>query len=122
MNSFKVILKIGFTAVLAFLLQTIFPWWSIVIASFLIGFIISTGGTSSFIAGFLGIGILWFFMAALTDIKTDSILTSRVAEIFSLPNSWSLILATACIGGVVGGFGALTGSYLRSWIMPTNMD
>lgn len=122
MNSFKVILKIGFTAVLAFLLQTIFPWWSIVIASFLIGFIISTGGTSSFIAGFLGIGILWFFMAALTDIKTDSILTSRVAEIFSLPNSWPLILATAFIGGVAGGFGALTGSYLRSWIMPTNTD
>jgi len=118
MNSFKVILKIGFTAVLAFLLQTMFPWWSAVIASFLISVIISTKGVSSFVAGFLGIAILWFFMATITDIQTNSILTTRVAEIFSLPNSMSLIIVTAIVGGIAGGFGALTGSTLRSWIMP----
>ena len=48
MTSFKVLLKIGFTAMLAFLLQTTFPWWSVVVASFLISLIISTKGPSSF--------------------------------------------------------------------------
>ena len=77
---------------------------------------------SSFASGFFGIALLWFILAAYTDITTDSILTNRVAEILFLPNNWSLILVTALVGGVVGGFGGLTGSYLRSWIMPTDSN
>ena len=119
MNTFKVLIKIGLTSLLAFLLQLIFPWWTAVIASFLISFIISSKGLSSFIGGFLGIAMLWFIMAAYTDIKTGSILTDRVAAIFSLPNSALLILVTSLIGGLAGGFGALTGSQLRSWVMPS---
>ena len=118
MNTFKVLLKIGFTTILAFLFQSVFPWWSIAVAAFLIGLIISSKSFSSFTAGFLGIGILWFIMAAAIDVKTGSILTERIAALFMLPNNWSLILATAIIGGIVGGFSALTGSYLRSWIFP----
>ena len=122
MDSLKVLLKIGFTLILAFLFQTMFPWWSIVIASFLISLIISTKGLSSFIVGFLGIAILWFSSAIIIDIKTGSILTERIAAIFSLPNTWLLILITALIGGLAGGFGALTGSYLRNLIMPVDTD
>ena len=119
MNTFKVLIKIGLTSLLAFLLQLIFPWWTAVIASFLISFIISSKGLSSFIGGFLGIAMLWFIMAAYRDIATGSILTDRVAAIFSLPNSWLLILVTSLIGGLAGGFGALTGSHLRSWVLPS---
>lgn len=118
MNSFKVIVKIILTAIIAYLLQTMFPWWSVVIASFSISFIIYTKGSSSFVGGFLGIGILWFILAMISDIRTDSILTERVAQIFSLPNNLLLILITSIIGGLAGGFGALTGGHLRNWIMP----
>jgi hypothetical protein len=118
MNSFKVLVKILLTALMAYLLQTMFPWWTIVIAGFSISFIVSTKGPTSFLGGFLGIGLLWFILASITDIRTDSILTARVAEIFSLPNSSLLILLTSIIGGLAGGFGALTGNQLRSWIMP----
>ena len=106
------------TAVLAYVLQTILPWWSVVIASFAISFFISTKGLSSFLSGFLGIGILWFALATIIDYQTDSILTDRVAGIFSLPASQLLILITSIIGGLAGGFGALTGSYFRRWVMP----
>jgi hypothetical protein len=118
MNTFKVLLKIGFTAVLAFLLQTMLPWWSVAVASFLISLIISTKGLSSFISGFLGIGILWLILAAYIDATTGSILSERIAGIFTLPNSWSLIMTTSLIGGLVGGFAALTGSYLRELVIP----
>ena len=118
MNTYKVLLKIILTAVLAYVLQTILPWWSVVLASFAISFIISTKGLSSFLGGFLGIGILWFALATITDYQTDSILTDRVAEILFLPTGKLLILITSIIGGLVGGFAALTGSYLRSWVMP----
>ena len=118
MNINKVLLKIILTAVLAYLLQTILPWWSVVIAGFTISFIVSTKGLSSFLGGFLGIGILWFVLATITDYQTDSILTDRVAGIFSIPTGLLLILFTSVIGGIVGGFGALTGGYFRSWVMP----
>lgn len=118
MNTFKTLLKIGFTAALAFLLQMALPWWSVAIAAVLISLIISTKGSSSFIAGFLGIAFLWFALAMISDIRTDSMLIERVAAIFSLPNKFLLLLVTAIVGGLVGGFSSLTGSLLRSWIYP----
>ena len=120
MNTLKVLLKIGFTAILAYLLQIMLPWWSIAVASFLISLIISTKGFSSFISGFLGIAFLWMILASYVDITTGSILTERIAGLFTLPNSWSLIMTTSLIGGIVGGFAALTGSTLRSWLLPMN--
>ena len=120
MNSFKVLIKIVFIASLAYLFQiTPAPWWSVVVASLLMNFIISTKGLSSFISGFFGIGLLWFLLSTIIDVQTDSILTERVAAIFSLPNSWLLVLITSVIGGMAGGFGGLTGYHLRNLIMPT---
>ena len=120
MNSFKVLIKIVFIASLAYLFQiTPAPWWSVVVASLLMNFIISTKGLSSFVSGFLGIGLLWFLLATIINIQTDSILTERVAGIFSLPNSLLVVLVTSLIGGLAGGFGGLTGYHLRKLIMPT---
>ena len=118
MNTLKVIIKIGLTVLLAFLLQSMFPWWTAVIACFLINLIISSHSLSSFVSGFLAIGFLWFAMATVADLKTGSILTAKVAEIFSLPSSQILIIVTATIGGIAGGLGALSGRHLRGWIMP----
>ena len=84
------------------------------VASFLISLILSSNGLSSFFAGFLGVGILWFYLAWRVDSTTGSILTDKVAAIFSLPNSFLLFFVTAIIGGLAGGFGALAGSHLRS--------
>ena len=113
----KFVLKIIFIIATAYLMQMYMPWWSVVIASFLISVILSSNGLSSFFAGFLGIGLLWLFLAWRIDSATDSILTEKVAALFSLPNSFLLILITAFIGGLAGGFGALAGSHLRSIFM-----
>ena len=118
MSTFKVLIKLLLIAALGYLLQNLFPWWAVVLAAFLINFIIYSSGLSSFLSGFLGIGLLWFFAALITDINTGSILTERVAAIFSLPNSGLLIIITAVIGGIASGFGGLSGSQLRNWIMP----
>jgi hypothetical protein len=118
MNTFKVLVKIIFIAALAYLLQNVFAWWVTVLAAAMINFIIYSKGPSSFISGFLGIGFLWFFTALLTDINTDSVLTEKVAAIFSLPNATLLVVVTAIIGGIAGGFGGLSGSTLRNWVMP----
>ncbi len=118
MNTLKVLIKIGLTVSLTYLLQSTFPWWTGVIACFLINFIISSRSLPSFVSGFLAMAFLWFAMATVTDLKTGSVLTAKVAAIFSLPNSLVLIIVTAIIGGIAGGLGALSGCHLRGWIMP----
>lgn len=96
-------------AFLAFSLELFFPWWSIAIAA---GF----GGTflrskANFLAGFLGIGLLWLGSAWLIDHSSSSDLPAKVAAIFQV--SKPVLLAITCmIGALVGGFAALTGSYL----------
>ncbi len=118
MNKVLVLLKIIFTATIAFLLQNIFPWWSAAVAAFIIAFILYTRPGSSFLAGFLGVAMLWFIWAFIANSANDGILASRVARIFSLPNNTLLLLITSLIGGLTGGLGAITGSYFRNWILP----
>jgi hypothetical protein len=55
---------------------------------------------------------------AFKVISIETILSDRVAAIFSLPNSILLIVVTAIVGGLAGGFGGLSGSLFRNWIMP----
>lgn len=115
----KLLIKLVFTAVIAYLLQWYLPWWSVVIAGFLVSLILSSNGLTSFISGFLGVGIYWFILAYMIDSTTNSILTERVSAIFFLPNSFLMILLTAAIGGLVGGLGALTGGQLRELFRKT---
>jgi len=69
----------------------------------------------AFLSGFVGIFILWAFLAWWIDMKNQGILSKKMAELFHLGTSSILIiLVTALIGALVGGFAAMGGSYLRS--------
>ena len=68
---------------------------------------------ANFLAGFLAIGILWLLKAWLQDAGGSSDLSERVAKIFTLPRKELLFVVTAVVGGLVGGFAALSGSLLK---------
>lgn len=110
----KFTLQLVLTLLFAWLLQSFFPWWSAVISSFIIGVLLSkNSGVKSFSAGFLAIFLLWNIYALMIDVTTQSILTEKIARIFTLNNKYILILITGIIGGLPSGFGALTGNQLR---------
>lgn len=110
----KFLIAIILTALLAFVGGLWFPWWSIAIASFIVALAIPLRPWRGFLAGFLGIFILWALISFIIDIKNQSLLSEKIATVLPLGgNTFLLILVTALIGGLVGGFGALTGSYLR---------
>lgn len=91
------------------------PWWSIAIVAFLVALLVPQGIGRSFLSGFTGIFLLWGLLALWIDIKNESILSGKVAQLFFLGNhSVLLILATALIGALVGGFAAMSGASLRS--------
>lgn len=85
------------------------PFWSLIIVALIVSAIVRTSPLSSFIAGFIAIFCLWFFQASMMDQETNSILTNRVAPIFSVSNT-GLMLITGLIGGLTGAFGAMSGT------------
>lgn len=108
----KFSIQLVLTILLSWMLQSYFPWWSAVIASFLIGMMFSNNkGASSFFAGFLAIFILWTGYAMMIDIDSQSILTEKIARILTVNNKYLLILITGLIGGLPAGFGALSGKF-----------
>jgi len=97
---------------LTYLGQLFLPWWSLFITCAIVGIIISNKGYQTFFAGFLGIAGLWFLQVYMIDIANESILSTKVAAIFTLNSPIQLMLVTALIGGICGGFAALTGKLL----------
>jgi hypothetical protein len=89
-------------------------WWSVAIAAFVVAALIRQTPGKSWLAGFLGVFLLWAIIAWWIDVQNQSILSQKIARLIPLGGStFLLILVTAFIGALVAGFGALTGSYLR---------
>lgn len=97
-------------ALTAFVLELFMPWWSIAIAAFAAGFALKS--KANFLAGLLGIALLWLIKAWIMDASSAAPLAERVAGIFML-NKPLLMLVTALIGGLVGGFAAMSGAALK---------
>jgi len=97
------------TAILQFML----PWWIVILVAALVGFWANGSSAAAFASGFLAIGTLWCVYATFIDLQTGSILTTKIATLFNLPNGFLLLTLTSIIGGLMGGMGAMTGSLFR---------
>ena len=97
--------------ILGFFLELFLPWWSIAIAAFCGGVLINT--RMNFLGGFLAIGVLWLVKAMIADLSSDADLADRVAVIFMLHSKTLLMLITLSLGGLIGGFAAMSGGALR---------
>lgn len=106
----KIAVQLAFILLLGFILELFLPWWSIAIAAFAGGMIFNS--RANFTAGFFAIALLWTIKALLIESIAAATLTERVASIFML-NKPLLFLVMALIGGLVGGFAAMTGSALQ---------
>lgn len=110
----KFVLSVLLVIVLSFLAGLFLPWWSIAIVSFLVALFIPQRLGYAFLSGLTGVFIFWAAQEFWIDIKNKSILSSKIAELFHLgSSSVLLILVSAFIGALVGGFAAMSGSSLR---------
>jgi hypothetical protein len=115
----KYILSIVVTGLVAFATGLYTPWWGIAIAAFLVSAAIPQKPAFSFLSGFLGIFLLWEVLAWWIDNKNNGILSQKIASILPLGgSSVLLIVITSIIGGLVAGFAALAGTYMRRLIYP----
>ena len=105
----KFIAQLILIAIFTYLVQFFLPWWGLFIAAGIIGAIITTNGFSTFIAGFIAVAGLWFWQIYLIDAANESLLSTKVAAIFTLSSPMQLMLVSSLIGGICGSFAALTG-------------
>jgi hypothetical protein len=113
----KFITAIILTALTGFIagILSFSPWWGFAITSFLVAVLVHQKGGKAFLSGFLGIFLLWAGLAFWMDSKNNGILSHKIAQILPLNgNSLLLILLTGVVGGLVAGFAAMSGSYLRA--------
>jgi hypothetical protein len=108
----KFILQVIAIFALAYIAELFLPWYSLAIAAFMMGYLLKS--RANFLAGFLAIGLLWFIKAWTIDANAATDLAQKVALIFPVKEKIWLMLATAFIGAIVGGFAALTGALLKT--------
>jgi len=107
-----------------FLLHALFPsapWWTIVVICGVVAFILNTD-VPSFATGFSAVTLLWGFLAYQANDLNMEILATQVGELFHVNDflqgyggnaATRMIYITAILGGIVGGFGAMTGALGR---------
>lgn len=91
------------------------PWWGFAVTTLLIAVLVHQKAGKAFLSGFLGIFLLWAGLAYWMDDQNNGILSHKIAQILPLNgNSLLLILVTGVVGGLVAGFAAMSGSFLRA--------
>jgi hypothetical protein len=109
----SVLLRVTLTALLGLGFQWVLPWWSVVVAAFLVGTTTQERFRWAFLVGVLGIGLLWLVHAWGIHLQTGGILSDRVAEVFGVGSGTALVFLTGLIGGLIGGLGGMTGAAFR---------
>ena len=109
----KFLLSIALTAIASLLLQAVLPWWSLALAAFLIGIIVSQSLFLSFLSGLLGTAVVWWGYAWLIDMNTASFLSEKIAALLKIGSPVALIFVGGVLAGIVGGFAAAGGSSFK---------
>ena len=94
------------------------PWWTLLIPAVVLGAVLFDSSPAAFFTGFLSLFAAWGVQVLYINTANESILSSRMAEMLGVGNSWVVILITAAIGGLIGGMGTLLGSQIRQLLRP----
>ena len=94
------------------------PWWSLALIAAIAAFLFPLSGGKSFSAGFAAGYLLWLTVSILHNSGNGGMLSAKIGQLFMGATGFHLLMATAVMGGLLAGFGALTGTYARQMLFP----
>jgi hypothetical protein len=97
-------------ALVSFVACLYLPWWFIAIVGFIVAFAIPQKAGLAFVSGFIALFILWAGLSFYLSNANDHLLAHKISMLFiKVDNPILLMIVTGVIGGLVAGFGSLTG-------------
>ena len=106
------------TIILAIVLALVLPWWSVMLAALVTGFLIPLNKTAVFFTPFLAILLFWTCYCFMLSSANDFTLAQRISILIPLGgNPYLLILVSGLLGGLAAGIAAVFAKQLRTVIM-----
>jgi len=106
----KNIKNLVLTIILAYVLSFYLPWWSVMIAAIISGFVIPLKKGAVFFIPFIAIALLWIIQSYILSSTNDFILAEKIATLLKLNgNSILLLLVTGIVGGLAAGISGIFG-------------
>ena len=113
MKTFIYILALG---ILTFAVGSFLPyWWMVVVIAFVLALLFKQGMGKSALITFTTVFIVWLALALFINMGNESILSTRMGELFNI-GSIGIMIVSALIGGIASMLGALTGASLAKTI------
>ena len=98
----------------AYLFSSIIPWWSFAVGAIIVGIVVPQKAWISWLSGFAGAFVCWALLSWNMSSQNNNVMATKMAQVLPLNgSSGTLIIITAMVGAVIGGFACLTGAYLR---------
>lgn len=87
------------------------PWWIYLVWAFLVGWKTHSAG-KAFVTGFLGTGLAWVMVAYYQDMRGESLISERLAGMFSLPHPSLVYVVVLVLSGLSSALFCVAGFYL----------
>ena len=114
--------QVVLTALSSYVATQFLPWWSLVITAVVLGLIFyyQRGGLA-FLAGFLGMGLLWLVQIYYLQGLDQGEIAESMGALFYLSAN-ALIWVSALIAALLGGLGCWTGWVFRDLVRPAAQE
>lgn len=117
----KIVLNFVVTIILALILSSFLPWWSVMTAALATSLFIPLKRAAVFFVPFIAILIFWSIYSFYLSSTNDFIMATRIATLLKIGNNpYLLILLTGTIGGVAAGVAAIFGRQLALFFESKN--
>ena len=110
------------SALVVVFLNIVAPYWAVMIALTVLAGIIRPSGWGGFFGGGLGMGLVWLGQTVYISAVTSSTLPDKMGALMGLGSGLNLMLLTAVLGFILGGFSGLLGVLFRNLVQKKRRD
>ena len=110
------------SALVVVFLNIVAPYWAVMIALTVLAGIIRPSGWGGFFGGGLGMGLIWLGQTVYISAVTSSTLPDKMGALMGLGSGLNLMLLTAVLGFILGGFSGLLGVMSRNLVQKKRRD
>ena len=110
------------SALVVVFLNIVAPYWAVMIALTVLAGIIRPSGWGGFFGGGLGMGLIWLGQTVYISAVTSSTLPEKMGALMGLGSGLNLMLLTAVLGFILGGFSGLLGVMFRNLVQKNRRD